>query len=54
MSALSSIARLQGLVADESHTAIRGVRARIDNGAEQTILADLVVDASGPCSRTHF
>jgi hypothetical protein len=38
---------VQGLVADESHTAIRGVRARIDNGAERTILADLVIDASG-------
>ena len=38
---------VQGLVADESHSAIRGVRVKIDNGAEETILADLVVDASG-------
>jgi hypothetical protein len=38
---------VQGLVADESHSAIRGVRAKVGNGAEETILADLVVDASG-------
>ena len=38
---------VQGLVADESRAAIRGVRVKIDNGAEETILADLVVDASG-------
>jgi hypothetical protein len=35
------------LIADESHAAIRGVRVKTDNGAEETILADLVVDASG-------
>src|SRR5258707_856194 len=38
---------VQGLIADESHAAIRGVRVKIDNGAEETFLADLVVDASG-------
>jgi 2-polyprenyl-6-methoxyphenol hydroxylase-like FAD-dependent oxidoreductase len=38
---------VQGLVADEQRTAIRGVRVKIDSGAEETILADLVVDASG-------
>jgi 2-polyprenyl-6-methoxyphenol hydroxylase-like FAD-dependent oxidoreductase len=38
---------VQGLVTDEARTAIRGVRVKIDNGAEETILADLVVDASG-------
>ncbi|HEV7410816.1 MAG TPA: hypothetical protein VGO01_20210 [Bradyrhizobium sp.] len=38
---------VQGLVADESHSAIQGVRVRIDNATEETILADLVVDASG-------
>jgi 2-polyprenyl-6-methoxyphenol hydroxylase-like FAD-dependent oxidoreductase len=38
---------VQGLVADDSRSAIRGVRVKIDNGAEETILADLVVDASG-------
>ena len=38
---------VQGLIADDSKTTIKGVRARIGNGAEQTITADLVVDASG-------
>jgi 2-polyprenyl-6-methoxyphenol hydroxylase-like FAD-dependent oxidoreductase len=38
---------VQGLVADEQRTAICGVRVKIDNAAEKTILADLVVDASG-------
>jgi 2-polyprenyl-6-methoxyphenol hydroxylase-like FAD-dependent oxidoreductase len=38
---------VQGLVADDSRATIRGVRVRVDNGAEETILADLVVDASG-------
>jgi hypothetical protein len=38
---------VQGLIADESHAAIRGVRVKIDSGAEETIFADLVVDASG-------
>jgi len=41
-----------GLVADETHSAIRGVRGKIDNGVEETILADLVVDASGRGSAT--
>jgi 2-polyprenyl-6-methoxyphenol hydroxylase-like FAD-dependent oxidoreductase len=38
---------VQGLVADASHSAICGVRVKVDNAAEETILADLVVDASG-------
>jgi 2-polyprenyl-6-methoxyphenol hydroxylase-like FAD-dependent oxidoreductase len=38
---------VQGLVADGSHSAIRGVRVKLENAAEQTIPADLVVDASG-------
>jgi 2-polyprenyl-6-methoxyphenol hydroxylase-like FAD-dependent oxidoreductase len=38
---------VQGLVADEQRTAIRGVRTRIDSGTEEIIRADLVVDASG-------
>ena len=38
---------VQGLVADQSHSAIRGVRVRVGTGAEEAILADLVVDASG-------
>jgi 2-polyprenyl-6-methoxyphenol hydroxylase-like FAD-dependent oxidoreductase len=38
---------VQGLVADESRSAIRGVRVKVENAAEETILADLVVDASG-------
>jgi 2-polyprenyl-6-methoxyphenol hydroxylase-like FAD-dependent oxidoreductase len=38
---------VQGLIADDSRSAIRGVRAKIDGGAEQAIMADLVIDASG-------
>lgn len=38
---------VQRLVADQKCAAIRGVRIKADNGAEQTIDADLVVDASG-------
>jgi 2-polyprenyl-6-methoxyphenol hydroxylase-like FAD-dependent oxidoreductase len=38
---------VQGLVADDGRAAIRGVRVKVDNAAEQTIDADLVVDASG-------
>jgi 2-polyprenyl-6-methoxyphenol hydroxylase-like FAD-dependent oxidoreductase len=38
---------VQGLIADQSCTAIRGVRVKVDHGAEETITADLVVDASG-------
>ena len=38
---------VQGLVAKENGSEIRGVRVRIGHGAEQIVLADLVVDASG-------
>jgi 2-polyprenyl-6-methoxyphenol hydroxylase-like FAD-dependent oxidoreductase len=38
---------VQELIADESRATIRGVRARIGSGAEHSITADLVVDASG-------
>jgi len=38
---------VQGLVAKENGSEIRGVRVRIGNGAEQIVLADLVVDAGG-------
>jgi len=38
---------VQGLATGDDGTAIRGVRVKIDNGAEQQIAADLVVDASG-------
>jgi 2-polyprenyl-6-methoxyphenol hydroxylase-like FAD-dependent oxidoreductase len=38
---------VQGLVADQSRAAVCGVRVKIDNGAEQTIAAGLVIDASG-------
>ena len=38
---------VQELVADDSKTAIKGVRARVGNGVEHIIAADLVVDASG-------
>jgi 2-polyprenyl-6-methoxyphenol hydroxylase-like FAD-dependent oxidoreductase len=38
---------VQGLVASDDNSAIKGVRVRVGNGAEQTILADLVVDAFG-------
>jgi 2-polyprenyl-6-methoxyphenol hydroxylase-like FAD-dependent oxidoreductase len=38
---------VQELVVDEKGEAIKGVRVRIGNGPEQTIMADLVVDASG-------
>jgi 2-polyprenyl-6-methoxyphenol hydroxylase-like FAD-dependent oxidoreductase len=38
---------VQGLIADDRKSAVRGVRVKIRNGAEQTIDADLVVDASG-------
>jgi len=43
---------VQGLIADEARAAIRGVRVRIDNAAEETMTADLVVDASGRGSST--
>lgn len=36
-----------GLVADEAHATIKGVRVKPGNGVEQTVSADLVVDASG-------
>jgi len=38
---------VQGLVAAADNSAIRGVRAKVGHGEEQTVLADLVVDASG-------
>jgi 2-polyprenyl-6-methoxyphenol hydroxylase-like FAD-dependent oxidoreductase len=38
---------VQELIADDSRATIKGVRARIGNGAEHRITADLVVDASG-------
>jgi 2-polyprenyl-6-methoxyphenol hydroxylase-like FAD-dependent oxidoreductase len=38
---------VQGLVASDDNSAITGVRVKIGNSAEQTMLADLVVDASG-------
>jgi 2-polyprenyl-6-methoxyphenol hydroxylase-like FAD-dependent oxidoreductase len=38
---------VQELIADDSKTTIKGVRAKVGNGIEHTIIADLVVDASG-------
>jgi 2-polyprenyl-6-methoxyphenol hydroxylase-like FAD-dependent oxidoreductase len=38
---------VQGLVADENGAVINGVRVKVGNGLERTIIADLVVDASG-------
>ena len=38
---------VQGLLASHDNSAITGVRVRVGNDAEQAILADLVVDASG-------
>jgi 2-polyprenyl-6-methoxyphenol hydroxylase-like FAD-dependent oxidoreductase len=38
---------VQSLIADNQRTRIEGVRVRIGNDVEQTIAADLVVDASG-------
>jgi 2-polyprenyl-6-methoxyphenol hydroxylase-like FAD-dependent oxidoreductase len=38
---------VQGLIADAGNSTITGVRFKIGNGAEQSIEADLVVDASG-------
>ena len=38
---------VQGLVAGENGAVIKGVRVRVGNGPEQTVTADLVVDASG-------
>jgi 2-polyprenyl-6-methoxyphenol hydroxylase-like FAD-dependent oxidoreductase len=38
---------VQGPVADEARAAVRGVRVKVDNQAEETIHADLVIDASG-------
>ena len=43
---------VQGLAASPDNTTITGVRVRIDNGAEQIIAADLVVDASGRGSQS--
>ena len=38
---------VHGLVANDERSAIKGVRAKVGNGVEQSIIADLVVDASG-------
>ncbi len=38
---------VQGLIAGDGNTVIKGVRVRIGNGVEQNITADLVIDASG-------
>ena len=38
---------VQGLVAADDNSAIRGVRIKVGNGEEQSMPADLVVDASG-------
>ena len=38
---------VQGLIADDGRATIKGVRAKVGNEAEQTMTADLVVDASG-------
>lgn len=38
---------VQGLVAADEGSAVKGVRVRIGNGVERTVAADLVVDASG-------
>jgi len=38
---------VQALIADEKGAAIKGVLMRVGNGPEQTVTADLVVDASG-------
>ena len=38
---------VQGLVAGDGGSTIKGVRVRIGNGVEQNVTADLVVDASG-------
>ena len=38
---------VQSLIADEGCGTIKGVRAKVGNGVEQTLTADLVVDASG-------
>jgi 2-polyprenyl-6-methoxyphenol hydroxylase-like FAD-dependent oxidoreductase len=38
---------VQGLIAEDGKTTIKGVRARIGGGEEHRITADLVVDASG-------
>ena len=38
---------VQELIADDSKTTIKGVRARVSDGVEHVITADLVVDASG-------
>lgn len=38
---------VQGLIADDKRARIKGVRVKVGNGVEQTVTADLVVDASG-------
>jgi len=43
---------VQGLAASADASTITGVRVRVDNAAEQTMAADLVVDASGRGSQS--
>jgi len=38
---------VQGLVASDDNSAVRGVRVKVGHGEEHSVLADLVVDASG-------
>jgi 2-polyprenyl-6-methoxyphenol hydroxylase-like FAD-dependent oxidoreductase len=38
---------VQGLVATPDRSAVQGVRVKVETGAEQVLLAELVVDASG-------
>ena len=38
---------VQGLVATPDHSAVQGVRVKLEPGGEQVLLADLVVDTSG-------
>jgi 2-polyprenyl-6-methoxyphenol hydroxylase-like FAD-dependent oxidoreductase len=38
---------VQGLIVDDSRSAINGVRVKIGGRAEQAVMADLVIDASG-------
>jgi 2-polyprenyl-6-methoxyphenol hydroxylase-like FAD-dependent oxidoreductase len=43
---------VEGLAASADNATVTGVRVRIDHGAEQTLAADLVVDASGRGSQS--
>ena len=40
-------------LADDAETTVTGVRFRNENGATETVAADIVVDATGRTSRTH-